>query len=234
MSVALALSAALASVGPDPLSAADLPAVLGKGWWCSWDEVENGCAFIDRYDFRRGVIETCGGTEIAWIQTAIDWGRRDGLPSVQRVLPVLDRLQAQARSMDADRIKFCWTRAFKREGDALCASEWSTEGKPEMRLSRSGAWRDPEDLLIPSADAEAYYRLWADAFADMAAAIPETRRGDPEVKAFLAGVSSDWSCFAFSSRSDGTLVRAISGPSPYESELRPLARPEDGVLIPRG
>lgn len=233
MSVALALSAALQVAAPDPLSASDVAAALGKGWWCTWDAEENGCSAIQRYDFAQGRIYGCTGSDVAWLDVALNWAR-EGLEPAREARPLIQGLRDQAEAHGARLIKFCWTSSFKLDGRGLCQPSWSLIDQPTMRLSRSGAWADDDDLHVPAADARTYWHFWPAAFAAMVADIPPEALEDPEVKAFVAVQSAEVGCQSFESAGTGRLTRTarLAG-DVSEDEMRPLARPEDGVLVQR-
>lgn len=231
MSVALVLSAALASTVPDPLSAAQLPEVLGKGWWCTWDAEENGCFAIQRYDFARGEAYRCTGTDVEWLNIAEQWAE-NGLSAAREVRPLIRSLQARTDAHGARLIKFCWTSTFKVDERGLCEPTWSAADTPTMRLSRNGSWRSADDVVVPSDEATAYYAFWPAAFAEMVAALPDEAMGDPEVKAFVAIHTSGLTCHTFERGDSGVLSRASNaGGQPSVDEVRPLSRPEDGVLV---
>lgn len=233
MSVVLALSAALASTAPDPVSAAELPAVLGKGWWCTVDVQENGCSAIQRYDFSRGEIYGCTGTDVAWLDIAAQWAA-DGLSTAQEARPLIESLKACADAHGARLIKFCWTSSFKIDRRGFCQPSWSLIGAPAMRLSRNGAWESEGDVVVPSPEAATYFRFWPAAFGEMVADLPPEALTDPGVKSFVAIQSAGVGCQSYERAADGALSRTtdIAGERVVE-EMRPLTRPEDGVLVQR-
>lgn len=233
MPVALALSAVLAASAPDPLTSDQVAAALGKGWWCTWDAQENGCSAIQRYDFAQGRIYGCTGTDVAWLDVALGWAR-DGLEEARAARPLMQGLRSQAQAHGARLIKFCWTSAFKLDDRGLCQPSWSLVDQPTMRLSRSGAWTDAEDLVVPAADARTYWDFWPAAFDGMVANIPAEALADPEVKAFVAVQTAEVGCQAFEAGQNGRLSRTtrLAGDVATD-ELRPLAHPEDGVLVQR-
>jgi hypothetical protein len=233
MSVALALSAALVTTAPDPVSAADLPAVLGKGWWCTWDAAENGCSAIQRYDFARGEIYGCTGTDVAWLDIAVQWAD-DGLATAAQARPLMDGLKARAEAHGARLIKFCWTSSFKVDQRGLCQPSWSITGNPSMRLSRNGAWESEGDVDVSTSEAATYFAFWPAAFNEMVADIPEAAMTDPEVKSFVAIQTAGIGCQSYARSDGGALSRTtdLAGERLVE-EMRPIARPEDGVLVQR-
>ncbi|MBU1325394.1 MAG: hypothetical protein KJ676_09125 [Alphaproteobacteria bacterium] len=233
MSVALALSAVLATTAPDPLSAADLPAVLGKGWWCTWDAAENGCFAIQRYDFARGETYRCTGSDVAWLDIALSWAD-GGLRGAMEARPLIRSLKARADAHGARLIKVCWTSTFKLDGDDLCEPDWATVGGPTMRLSRNGAWQSEDDLVVPPAEAAEYFTFWPAAFDEMVANLPAEAIGDAEVKSFVAIHTAGVTCQSYT-RADGGVLRRESDTGARASvhDLRPLSRPEDGVLVQR-
>lgn len=229
MSVALALSTALiAAPSPDPLTGPELVAALSEGWWCTWEPSLEGCSEISRYDFDALTVSGCGGSDIWWIETALVHGERSGLDSVAEVEPLLIALLAQAEAMGAEQIKFCQTRAFKIQDDVLCSVSWELGGKPRMRLSRSGAWHDPEDYVVSGSDSERYWRMWPAMFAEIAAQTPESERSAEEAKAVSDPDALSLNCHSF--EREGDRLRMTSRDQTWE--LRPLARPEDGVIVP--
>lgn len=233
MSVAVALSAALAAATPDPVSVADLPAVLGKGWWCVWDAEENGCSAIQRYDFGRKEIHGCTGTDVAWFDVAVDWADQ-GLATAEEARPLLESLQARADAHGARLIKVCWTSSFKLEPRGLCQPSWSIVGRPTLRLSRNGAWRSADDVVVSEDEADVYFRFWPAAFDEMVAGIPPEALADPEVKSFVAIQTAEVGCQTYARGDAGALTRSSDTAGEiYVDELRPLSRPEDGVMVQR-
>ncbi|HEV2080956.1 MAG TPA: hypothetical protein VGR32_00740 [Brevundimonas sp.] len=233
MSVALAISIVLVAGAPDPVAVADVSAVLGKGWWCTWDAEENGCSAIQRYDFARKEIYVCTGTDVAWFRVATGWAD-DGLATAEDARPLIESLQARADAHGARLIKFCWTSSFKLDERGVCQRPWSTTDRPTMRLSRNGAWSSEDDVLIPEDEAEVYYRFWPAAFDEMVAGIPATALSDPAVKSFVAVQTAEIRCETYA-RSDAGVLTRSSGTAGqvYVDEMRPLARPEDGVMVQR-
>ncbi len=224
MSVALALAATLitAPLPADPLTGAELAETLGQGWWCTRNVPLRGCSNIARYDFERGEIEECGGSDIAWIPHALARGARGNLQTVAELRPLLESLHDKAEAEGYTTVKTCQTRAFRMEGDALCSTSWAIKGKPRMWLTRSGRWGDPDDHTVSPADAERYWWFWPRMFAEEAGQDPDTAAKDQGIQ-----------CDRFSTRADATLAQVTSVEGRLiHYVLTPLDRLEDGVIVP--
>ncbi len=210
---------------PDPgmLSGAALASTLDGTWWCATLEGQEGCSAVRRYDFRRQVVEECGGSDVAWIEGAMRLGEASDLESVAEVRPLLDTLQKEVEAGGYTVIKVCRTQQFEARDDALCGMLWSLQGKPRMWLSRSGRWDDPEDYVLSRSDAERYWWLWPKMFAEL------------EEEGF-AGVDLEQqtSCIQFSPQSDGTLVEnaTIDGEPPHEQTLVQVEALETVTILP--
>ena len=224
MPVALALTAILAAAPapPDPLTAAELAETLDQGWWCTRNVRLRGCSNIARYDFERGEVEECGGSDIAWISNALARGERQNLETVAELRPLLEGLREEAEAQGYTTVKTCQTRAFRMDGDVLCFTGWAIKGKPRMWLTRSGRWDDPDDHTVSPADAERYWWFWPRMFAEEAGDDP-----DAAIK------TQATQCRRFSTRADGALSQVTTAEGSVVSHvLTPLDRLEDGVIVP--